>query len=74
MRKVPDTAPSSFIKKRWNNLVFDEDGIVDRQFYDFAVLSELKNALRSGDLWVVGSRQYKDQAATPNYPAWLVVI
>ena len=60
MRKVPDTAPNSFIKKRWNNLIFKEDGSVDRQFYEFAVLSELKNALRSGDIWVVGSRQYKD--------------
>lgn len=59
MRKVPDTAPNSFIKKRWNNLIFKEDGSVDRQFYEFAVLSELKNALRSGDIWVVGSRNTK---------------
>lgn len=29
-------------------------------YYEICVLSELKNALRSGDIWVQGSRQYKD--------------
>jgi len=33
---------------------------LDKQFYEFAVLFELRNALRSGDMWVVGSRKYKD--------------
>ena len=60
LRKVPDDAPVDFIRKRWETLVFKEDGGIDRQFYEFAVLSELKNALRSGDIWVTGSRQYKD--------------
>lgn len=59
-RKLPANAPIDFIKKRWLNLVFKEDGNIDRHFYEFAVLSELKNALRSGDIWVIGSRQYKD--------------
>ncbi len=60
LRQIPDTAPTSFIKKRWHNLVFKEDDIIDKKFYEFAVLSELKNALRSGDIWVAGSKQYKD--------------
>lgn len=42
MRKVPDTAPNSFIKKRWNNLIFKEDGSVDRQFYEFKYLASWK--------------------------------
>jgi hypothetical protein len=33
---------------------------VDRRFYELCVLAELKNALRSGDIWVQGSRQFKD--------------
>ncbi len=33
---------------------------LDKQFYEFAVLFELRNALRSGDMWVVRSRKYKD--------------
>jgi len=60
LRKVPDHAPVSFIRKQWHALVFKENNQLDRQFYEFALLSELKNALRSGDIWVVGSRKYKD--------------
>lgn len=59
MRKVPKDAPTGFVRKRWKNLVFTEEG-VDRRFYELCVLSELKNSLRSGDIWVQGSRQFKD--------------
>jgi hypothetical protein len=58
-RKVPKDAPIGFVRKRWQNLVFKDDG-VDRRFYELCTLSELKNALRSGDIWVLGSRQFKD--------------
>ncbi len=58
-RKVPEEAPTSFIRKRWENVVHTEDGL-DRRFYELCVLSEMKNALRSGDIWVHGSRQFKD--------------
>ena len=47
------------MRKRWENLVCTEDGL-DRRFYELCVLSELKNSLRSGDIWVQGSRQFKD--------------
>ena len=33
---------------------------LDRKFYEICALSELKNALRSGDIWVRGSRQFRD--------------
>ena len=58
-RKVPDDAPTAFVRKRWKSLVQTPDGL-DRRFYELCVLSELKNALRSGDIWVQGSRQFKD--------------
>jgi len=58
-RKLPEGAPTSFVKKRWGTLVFTENGL-DRRFYELCTLSELKNALRSGDIWVQGSRQFKD--------------
>ena len=58
-RKVPKEAPIGFVRKRWEKFVFSEGGI-DRCFYELCVLSELKNALRSGDVWVQGSRQFKD--------------
>ena len=58
-RKVPKEAPTGFVRKRWEKFVFSDDGI-DRCFYELCVLSNLKNALRSGDIWVHGSRQFKD--------------
>ena len=33
---------------------------IDRRYYELCALSEMKNALRSGDIWVQGSRQFKD--------------
>ncbi|MFK0380239.1 Tn3 family transposase [Pandoraea sp. NPDC090278] len=58
-RKVPAAAPTGFIKPRWQKLVMTDTGI-DRRYYELCALSELKNALRSGDIWVQGSRQFKD--------------
>jgi TnpA family transposase len=59
VRKVPEGAPAGFVRKRWQDLVFTDQGI-DRRFYELCVLAELRNALRSGDIWVQGSRQFKD--------------
>ncbi|GHL16836.1 hypothetical protein ECZU23_52790 [Escherichia coli] len=36
------------------------DAGIDRRYYELCALSELKNSLRSGDIWVQGSRQFKD--------------
>jgi len=58
-RKVPEDAPTGFVRKRWEHLVTTAEGY-DRRFYELCVLAELKNALRSGDIWVQGSRQFKD--------------
>ncbi|HBX4502590.1 TPA: Tn3 family transposase, partial [Klebsiella pneumoniae] len=58
-RKLPADAPTGFIKPRWQKLVMTDAGI-DRRYYELCALSELKNSLRSGDIWVQGSRQFKD--------------
>ncbi|MGL6175899.1 MAG: Tn3 family transposase, partial [Vibrionaceae bacterium] len=58
-KKVPSDAPIDFIKPRWQKLVLTKNGI-ERRYYELCVLSEMKNALRSGDIWVQGSRQFKD--------------
>ena len=58
-RKVPADAPTDFIKPCWQKLVMTGTGI-DRRYYELCALSEMKNALRSGDIWVQGSRQFKD--------------
>lgn len=48
-----------FIKSKWLKHVLKEDGI-DRHYYEFSVWTELCNHLRSGDIWVPGSKQYKN--------------
>jgi TnpA family transposase len=67
VRKVPANAPTAFITRRWGKLVFTDQGI-DRPFYELCALSALKNALRAGDIWVQGSRQFK------NFDEYLVPV
>ena len=58
-REVPADTPVKFLPPRWKRLAVTDKGI-DRRFYEMATLVELKDALRSGDVWVIGSRQFKD--------------
>ncbi len=59
LRNVPPTAPTAFIPESWRKLVLTPSGI-NRKYYEFCVLNELKGALRSGDIWVKGSRRYRN--------------
>jgi hypothetical protein len=61
-RSVPQNAPLEWINQRLRPYVVTDEGI-DRRFYELCALTELKNRLRSGDVWVTGSRQFKDFAA-----------
>jgi hypothetical protein len=58
-RNVPETAPTSFVKSRWSKHVI-KGGIIDRHYYEMCALAELRSGLRSGDIWVVGSKQFQD--------------
>jgi len=59
IRKIPPDAPDSFVKPRWKRHVFTEQG-TDRRYYELCALTELRAGLRSGDLFVAGSRQFRD--------------
>lgn len=59
-RKVPEDAPLDFVSNRWQKHVFEEDGTINRHYYEMAALTELRNHVRSGDLSIAGSRQHKD--------------
>ena len=58
-RNLPEHVPTGFVKPRWRPRVF-ADGGVDRRFYEICALAELRDRLRAGDIWVTGSRQYRD--------------
>ncbi|MGO9236691.1 MAG: Tn3 family transposase [Methylocella sp.] len=55
---VPDAAPMPFANKKWKRLV-TEMGKPDRRLYETAVLTTLRDRLRSGDIWVAGTRNYQ---------------
>ncbi|MGI9060491.1 MAG: Tn3 family transposase [Ktedonobacteraceae bacterium] len=57
-RTVPEDAPMSFVKGRWEKHVM-QDETIERHAYELCALSELRSGLRSGDVWIQGSRQYK---------------
>jgi len=59
-RKVPEGAPLEFVSNRWHKHVYDDDGTINRHYYEMAILTELRNYIRSGDVSIVGSRQHKD--------------
>ena len=58
-RTLPEHVPTGFVKLRWRPDVFPSSG-VDRHFYERCALGELRDRLRAGDIWVTGSRQYRD--------------
>lgn len=59
-RKVPEDAPVEFIPDRWQKHVYDEEGNINRHYYEMAVLTELRNYIRSGNVSIVGSREHKN--------------
>lgn len=57
-RKIPDDAPVDFVDAKWWNYVFDDLERIVKKYYELCVLFELRAKLRSGDIWVIGSRRY----------------
>ena len=58
-RALPAQVPTGFIRRIWRPLVLRQGG-VDRRAYEVCVLCELRDRLRAGDVWVDGSRDYRD--------------
>ncbi len=58
-RALPARVPTGFIRRSWRPFV-QLDGALDRKAYEICVLSELRDRLRAGDVWVEGARQYRD--------------
>ena len=59
-RAVPKEAPTAFITDVWRDYVVEPNGTLNRRYYELAVLWELRQALRSGDLFVEHARRYAD--------------
>ena len=59
-RKVPDDAPLDFITKRWKDHVIEKDGSINRRYYEMAVLTEVRDRVKAGDISIEGSKQFKE--------------
>lgn len=57
-RVVPEDAGTAFVPARWQPYVTEANGKQNRRYWELCLLSELRSALRAGDVWVVGSRRY----------------
>ena len=57
-RVLPDRVPVGHLGSSEKKLVFD-CGKPDRRLYEIATLAHLRDRLRSGDVWVDGSRSFR---------------
>ncbi|WP_103380672.1 Tn3 family transposase [Pseudonocardia dioxanivorans] len=74
-RKVPTDAPVGFVPTRWRGYLDTAASAGHtssyRHYWELCVLLALRDGLRSGDVWVPGSRRYADPAASLLSPgAW----
>lgn len=56
-RTLPKSVPLDFVSPNWKPYVLNANGL-QRRYYELCVLWELRTALRSGDIWLRGSRRY----------------
>jgi hypothetical protein len=52
-------APIGHVTERWRQLVFDGRKRINTSMYEVAAFEALNDGLRSGDLYVIGSRRYQ---------------
>ena len=57
-KKLPGRSPTSFLRSTWRKLVKTNVG-TDRRAYEVAVMMAVRERLRSGDVWVEGSRAFR---------------
>ena len=72
-RKVPPGAPAGFVPARWAGYLDTAAAAGDvtayRHYWELCVLMGLRDGLRSGDVYVPGSRRYADPASFLLTPA-----
>ena len=59
LRSLPTKVPVVFLKRRWRERVRAGTSDFDPRAWEVAVLVHLRDRLRSGDVWVEGSRAFR---------------
>jgi hypothetical protein len=60
-RTLPERVPVGHLSTKSRKLIFGDAG-PDRRLYEIATLAVLRDRLRSGDIWVEGSRAFRPMA------------
>ncbi|MFH8343041.1 Tn3 family transposase [Streptomyces sp. AM6-12] len=72
-RNVPEGAPTAFVPTRWQGYLDEAaakgDATAYRHYWELCTLLALRDGLRSGDVFVPGSRRYDNPAAYLFTPA-----
>lgn len=66
-RHVPDNAPVGFVPSRWRPYLDDARAAGNenayKHYWELCVLFALRGAIRSGEIWIEGSRRYSNLAS-----------
>lgn len=58
--ELPDDANLDFMNKKWREYINGKTGSVRKHYYILALSKEIKDCLRSGDIYVPDSKNYKN--------------
>jgi hypothetical protein len=58
LRKLPGSTPVNFVPPAWRNFLLRQDGQIDRRLWEIALALALRDAIRSGDLYLPKSRRH----------------
>ncbi len=58
LKKLPHTAPTSFVPKELRRALTDQAGAINRNAWEVGLAWAIKDALRSGDLYLSQSKQH----------------
>jgi TnpA family transposase len=53
-------APAGSIPKKWRSTVIDEDGRINLISYELCILTQLRECIRSKEIWIVGADRYRN--------------
>lgn len=58
LKKLPSSTPIGFVPQRWKKMLYTQDGHTHPRTWEFALALAMREALKSGDLFLPAGRHY----------------
>lgn len=58
LKRLPSHSPCQFIPKRWKKMLYTQDGRINPRTWEIALCFAMREALKSGDLYLPAGRHY----------------